>query len=204
MLNHAAYYIIKATDMNIGFDLDGVFIDKPPIIPKAIIEWLYKKHNHNLSYRIPKKWEQLVRKASHITILRPCIKTNRRYLKKMWDLNTHSYYLISGRFGFLEKETDKILSKHKINSYFSEKHINLQNEQPHVFKDRIIKKLKIDIYIDDDLDLLLYLAGINKNIDFYWIGRPKYAENIKLPTNVHQMENLKDFFDLHISKTFTS
>ena len=29
--------------MNIGFDLDKVFIDTPPFIPKTVIEKLYKK-----------------------------------------------------------------------------------------------------------------------------------------------------------------
>ena len=61
--------------MNIGFDLDNVLIGTPPLIPQSIIERLYRiKTNGELMYRIPSKFEQIIRVASHHSTLRPAIK----------------------------------------------------------------------------------------------------------------------------------
>lgn len=168
--------------MNIGFDLDKVFIDTPPFIPKTIIDKLYKKRdNGTLVYRIPGKYEQIIRRISHIPIFRPPIVKNMDFLKSIAK-DKNKLYLISSRYKFLEKATDALAKKYKLNKIFDEMHFNFLNEQPHVFKDRIIKKLKLDYYIDDDLSLLNYVAKKNPKVKFFWLTdrstRRKYAANI--------------------------
>ncbi|OGM18367.1 hypothetical protein A2686_04400 [Candidatus Woesebacteria bacterium RIFCSPHIGHO2_01_FULL_38_10] len=69
----------------IAFDLDGVFINKPPFIPRKVIEWLYRSHRNNkkLSYRMPTtKIERLIRSFSHHHLFRPPIKKNIEFAKK--------------------------------------------------------------------------------------------------------------------------
>lgn len=157
--------------MNIGFDLDRILIDHPPFLPDSIIDRLYKKkHISPLTYRIPSKPEQLIRKVSHYSLLRPAIKKNLQFIKNLSHKNSNKRYLVSGRFGFLERVTMSLANKHKFDTIFDNMYFNFNNEQPHLFKDKIIKKIRLDKYIDDDLDLLEYLAQHNKKTTFYWLN----------------------------------
>lgn len=158
--------------MNIGFDLDKVFIDYPFFLPDLLINKLYKKKaNGVLSYRIPKRPEQLLRLLIHHPILRQPIKENVEFMKKLAAQNTHTYYLISGRFGFLKSATKKLVQRHGIHKLFKNLYFNFANQQPHVFKNQIIQKLKIDRYVDDDLHLLTFLAKKNPKKKFFWLNK---------------------------------
>ena len=157
--------------MNIGFDLDKIFIDNPPFIPLSLINALYGEHsNGHLSYRIPGKIEQYIRKLSHAPFFRPPIKENIALLGK-YAQHKKNFFLISSRFGFLTKETNKIIKINHLNTLFSSMTFNPKNEQPHFFKDRIITKQHIDIFIDDDLPLLRFLAPRHPQISFFWFNK---------------------------------
>ncbi|OGH19075.1 MAG: hypothetical protein A3F31_01105 [Candidatus Levybacteria bacterium RIFCSPHIGHO2_12_FULL_38_12] len=181
--------------MNIGFDLDGIFIDKPPFVPKVIIERLYKKKNGAIKYRIPGRFEQIVRKISHAKLFRPAIKQNIKYLHKIHKFNSHRCYLISGRFGFIQKQTDHILNAYKISNVFYKRCVNLQSKQPHLFKNEMLKKLKIKKFVDDDLDLLIFLSKKNPSITFYWLNE---KENKKLSKNLFAIKNLQNILKRNI------
>lgn len=178
--------------MNIGFDLDKIFIDTPPFIPKSIIERLYKKRdNGTLLYRIPGPGEQIIRSISHLSFLRPPMKENLDFLR-IFSKNKNQLYLISSRFKFLEDKTKRIIEKYHFAKIFDEMYFNFANEQPHIFKNRIIKKLKLDYYIDDDRSLLKYVAKNNPRIKFFWLTNK--SKNIRLPENVFAVSKLKDVF----------
>src|SRR3989338_5991982 len=55
--------------------------------------------------------------------------------------NLHTF-LISGRFGFLRKKTEEWLERYKLKPFFKEIYFNFDNEQPHVFKNEIIRNDK--------------------------------------------------------------
>src|SRR5579871_1502149 len=157
--------------MNFGFDLDKVFVDYPPFMSSKIIDSLYKKRsNGSLLYRIPSRPEQLLRILSHFSPLRPPITRNIDFLKQLTKNTTHKYYLISSRFSFLEKTTDRLMKKQGFKKLFHSMVFNFEDLQPHIFKDRAIKKFHIDRYVDDDLDLLQYLAKHNPQTVFYWLN----------------------------------
>ncbi len=175
--------------MNIGFDLDGIFVDHPPLVPKSIIEWLYKKKGNGLSYRFPGKLEQKIRILSHIPILRPPIRNNLKSLRKA-DMN--NLFLVSSRFSFLKEMTFEWDKKNNIFSYFKKVYFNDEDKQPHLFKDEIIKREKITEFVDDDLDLLFYLARQNPNVCFFWLSTTR--AKIPLPPNIKSIRSLEDFF----------
>lgn len=143
----------------IGFDLDGVLINKPPFITKSLLEWLVRSHNTTkLSYRYPKhNLERWTRWLSHHPIFRPPLKNNIRIVKKLSREEKCRLYAISSRYKFLEERTKEWFRYHRLNDVFESIYINLNNEQPHLFKERMIKKLKIEVFIDDDLHLIQYL-----------------------------------------------
>jgi len=134
--------------IKIGFDLDGVIVGKPPLVPKGLIEFLVKKPaNSSLHFRFPKSClEQYVRKFSHFYLFRPPLRQNIDFIKK---LNSKKYelYVISGRYSFLTAETDCWLKKRGLENLFKAVFINLGNEQPHLFKERIIKELNWIIFL---------------------------------------------------------
>lgn len=145
--------------IRIGFDLDGVIVGKPPLVPKGLIEFLTKKPtNAFLHFRFPKSClEQHVRKFSHFYLFRPPLRQNIDFIKK---LNSKKYelYVISGRYSFLTFETDLWLKKRGLENLFKAVFINLGNEQPHLFKERIIKELNLDYFFEDDPDTVAYLG----------------------------------------------
>jgi hypothetical protein len=189
--------------MVIGFDFDRVFIDYPPFLPYSFVEYLYKgslvfrknrTKNIVLHYRFPGTLEQQLRILSHYPLFRHLIKENVTALKKISKEKKIKTYLVSSRFGFLQKRTERILEKYELNSYFDGVYFNFQNQQPHIFKEQTIRKLKIDTYVDDDLDLALYLSKKNPTLKIYWIGDGRKADG-PLPKNVFVIKDIKE---LHV------
>jgi hypothetical protein len=177
--------------MNIGFDLDGVFIDKPPFVPKIIIEGLYRKHaNSILVYRYPSHIEQFIRKVSHHQLFRPRIEKNLAFLRKHTH-KSYQWYLISSRFSFLRKETGKIIKAYGLREYFTKMIFNFDDYQPHIFKDTIIKKRNIHMYVDDDLPLLEFLVKRNPKTIFFWLNKSKKR---KLENNLFSITALDSIF----------
>lgn len=158
--------------MNVGFDLDKVFVNFPSFIPTKIIEWRYKERSAgSLRYRIPSKAEQIIRIFSHYPLFRLPITKNVEYVRKLALANKNKYYLISSRFSFLEERTAAIIKRYKFDKIFNALYFNYSNLQPHLFKDDVIKKLKLEMYVDDDLQLLEYLAKNNPKTNFFWLNK---------------------------------
>lgn len=178
--------------MNVGFDLDKIFINFPPFVPTKIIDWFYKgKPNGTLKYRIPGRVEQLLRQLLHYPLFRQPIKENIEFMKKIASENTHTYYLISSRFGFLKKTTEKLVHIYGIDKIFKSLHFNFSNQQPHIFKNEIIKKLNVDLYVDDDMQLLEYLSKDNPKVKFFWLNK---NVDRKLSGNLFAITHLSEMF----------
>lgn len=178
--------------MRIGFDLDGIFIDTPPLVSRKLLERFYKaKSKNKLLYRIPSYPEQLFRKATHLPFLRPGIQENITFLKSLSKKN-HQLYLISSRYKFLEKETYRFLKTHGIEKAFENIYLNSENQQAHLFKNDVIKKLKLDMHVEDDLALINFIAKENPKTKFFWFNPAK--EKKGLAKNVFSVVKLEEIF----------
>lgn len=145
--------------MRIGFDLDRIFINYPPFIPSKFIDWVYRNHNHHLSYRVPtSKLEIAIRKLSHWAIFRPAMRENIRFVQELSRNKKYDLFLISGRYSFLYDQSQKLLKQYGLIDPFKKIYLNKNNEQAHLFKEKIIKREKIQLFVDDDADLINYLA----------------------------------------------
>ena len=157
--------------MNIGFDLDKIFINFPPLVSSGIIDLFYKGNIKNeLKYRFPSKAEQIIRIFSHYPLFRPPITQNLDYVKNLALRNKNRHYLISSRFNFLKKRTDNLIKRYDFDKIFNAMYFNYENKQPHLFKIEIIKKLSLDKFVDDDLQLLEYLTDKNPMTEFFWLN----------------------------------
>lgn len=177
--------------MNIGFDLDEIFVGHPPFIPGWLIQKLYREdYNGILYYRIPGKLEQKIRQLSHLSLFRPPLTKNITYLKKLSKNSSYHLILVSSRFGFLKRQTRRILSITGLDVLFEKLFFNYKNEQPHVFKSKIIDREHIEKYIDDDLPLLLFLSKKNPETMFFWLNQTKKG---KLRKNLYAITAIKEF-----------
>lgn len=177
--------------MNLGFDLDKIFIDYPPFIPPEIINRLYKEKSDGLlAYRMPKKPEQILRIISHYHLFRAPISKNLEFVKKLKKRQNHKHFLISSRFSFLKKTTELVVKKNKLNELFDKLYFNFNDLQPHLFKNEIIRKLKIQRYVDDDLFLLKFVAAKNQKSLFFWLNnkvKKRLNKNIIAITDLSEM-----------------
>ncbi len=179
--------------MNIGFDLDKVFIDYPPFVPAGLIDKLYKKRDNGaLYYRIPSIPEKIIRRASHIRFFRPAIKENLEFLNNI-PKTGNKFYLISSRFSFLQNPTKNLIKKHNLDHLFDEMYFNFENKQPHVFKNDIIEKLNLDMYVDDDLSLIKHVAQKNPQTNFFWLNNT--IKNKRLTKNIFAISTLSSMFN---------
>lgn len=185
---------ISTRRVKIGLDLDGVLIDKPPFVPKRLLEWLVRAHkDRGLAYRFPKsKLEQQIRILSHYYLFRPPIRKSLEFAKSLANTNRYELYIISGRYSFLKDRTKQLLKKHQADSLFKKAIINLGDEQPHLFKEKMIKKLAIDIFVDDDLPLAQYLAKSMPPVKIFCLDqqqRPGFRADVCL---IQALEEILD------------
>lgn len=187
--------MVNEKKIKIGLDLDGVLVGKPFFIPKSLLEWLVRSHkNKELAYRYPScRFERWLRWLSHHYIFRPPIRKNLKVVRKLAKNRNYLFYLISGRYSFLEDRTYQWLKRYHLITLFEKISINLENEQPHKFKEKMIKKMKIEIFIDDDFSLIKYLAISSPDKKFFCIDGKKHkqAENLVcLSTSLEEIFNL--------------
>jgi hypothetical protein len=184
--------------MTIGFDLDKIFIDTPPFIPNSVIQRMYrKKANGVLLYRIPSRPEQLFRRVTHMPLLRPPIQNNLEFLRNI-PKEGNKLYLISSRYKFLESATNQLVKAYELDKIFDKLYFNYENKQPHIFKNEVLKKLKLDMYIDDDLALINHVAKDNPKTKFFWLetdGRTNVSNlHHPLEANVTPIKKLATIF----------
>lgn len=151
--------------IKIGFDLDGVIIGKPFFIPNALMEILVReRHKKGLSYRFPEsKLEINLRILSHYPFLRPPIKKNIKLIRELYKSRNYEIFVVSSRYSFLKNRTQEWFAHYNLHKFFKEIHINLNDEQPHKYKAKMIQQLKLNVFIDDDKPLLEYLRRTLKN-----------------------------------------
>jgi hypothetical protein len=178
--------------MNVGFDLDKIFINTPPVVPGKIIEWFYKeKNSRKLKYRMPSRAEQIIRIFSHYPIFRLPIRKNINYLESLNLANKNNYFLISSRFKFLKSRTDELIKRFNFDKMFNGMYFNYSNLQPHEFKNEMIRKLNIDLFVDDDLQLLEYLTEKNIKTKFFWLNG---KINKPLKKNLFAIKHISEIF----------
>lgn len=180
--------------MNIGFDLDKVFIDYPPLVSPKLIDRLYKKRDNGvLIYKIPGYPEQIIRRLSHLSFLRPAIKENMEFLRSV-PKKGNKLYLISSRFKFLEKRTEKLVKRFGLDKIFDDLFFNYNNLQPHIFKQEVIQKLNLDFYVDDDLSLIKHVAKTNPKTKFFWLNQGE--NNSVVSSNIFAITKLENIFNI--------
>jgi hypothetical protein len=151
---------MKRKKLRVGFDLDGVLLYNPARIVRPIISLMKKKKvlidREELEFYVPKPgvgqffWE-LLHKSS------VWVAPGFEQIEQLKNQKLIEPYLITGRFGHLKQDYLKWKQKMRADQLFLNCYMNDRDEQPHLFKERMIKELKLDVFIEDNWDIVQYL-----------------------------------------------
>lgn len=145
--------------LKVGFDMDGVILYNPARLVRPLISHLKDvgliKRKRMQFFRPRPGWQTLMWRLFHKSSVFPApgLETLRELVKK----GEIEAYLITGRFSELKSDYQHWMKKIKADEIFKECFINDQNEQPHLFKERMAKELNLDVFIEDNWDIVNYL-----------------------------------------------
>ncbi len=149
--------------LRVGFDLDGVILYNPARIARPIIAFIKKflLKKGGLRFYCPQSpVEKLIWRLLHWSsfIVAPGFSE----LKTLAQSGEIEVYIITARFDFLKDDFHWWMNRLKTNRSFKGCFYNDSNEQPHCFKERMIKKLELDIFVEDNWDIVNYLNSHGK------------------------------------------
>lgn len=159
--------------IRIGFDLDGVILDNPSRILRSLISRSKKAHlfpRKELEFYHPNSsLEQLLWSLVHKSSYK--LADGFVNLEKLALAHKNlEIYVVSARFACLKDDTikwKKIINRHNI---FKEIYFNDCDEQPHFFKKKMLKKLALDYFVEDNWDVASYLANNQQKTQIWWLS----------------------------------
>lgn len=155
--------------IRVGFDLDGVLFFNPLRIVRAPIEFAKKHllHKDPSHFYVPQTLpEQILWRAVHMSSLMPAIGWQR--IRKLKEKGLIEPYLITARFKCLQNDFKRCIKTLEADSYFTGCYQNLDNEQPHLFKEKMVKQLGIEYYVEDNWNIVNHLSK-NTDAKVLWI-----------------------------------
>ncbi len=182
--------------IKIGFDLDGV-------LARHYLDRFWFKVRRNKERRLaiksrrqyfyPEKWFEKFF-LTIINRIRKISSLDQEEIKALAGREDIEVYLVTARFGFLQNLTLDWLEKNNLIGCFSQVFINKENEDPTRFKASVINDQRLNIFIDDDLEVLEKLSSQTKT-KLFWLV-PNWR---KVEENGHRgivaVNSLKEVFD---------
>ncbi len=153
----------------VGLDFDGVVAYNPFRIARAPISYVKRRllGVTKTQFYVPRnRFEQIFWVVMFESSIFPARGTAllRQLIHERW-IEAH---LVTGRFNFMKDRLFSWLSRYKLTDLFSTISVNDKNEQPHQFKERVLKKGNFDYYVEDNLDIVRYLHG-KTSTRIFWI-----------------------------------
>lgn len=155
--------------IRIGLDFDGVVAYNPFRIIRAPVKWFKRKFLgiKKLTFYVPKnEGSRLLWSIIHESSIFPAIGVE--LLKEMARNPKYEFHLVTARFGFLKDNLYHWLEKNHLIGVFKTINVNDNLEQPHLFKERVLEELRLDIFVEDNLDIVDHLIH-NSKTKIYWI-----------------------------------
>ncbi len=160
--------------LKIGFDLDGVILENPIRTLRPIAEKLkpifFPKKDSNSFYFPKTKIEKWAWKLLHKTSFQPAKGIEK--LQKLVKKRKIKAYLITGRYRILKGDFENWLKIINADKIFSACFMNVDNLQPNFFKEKMIKKLQLDIFVEDNWGIIKRLNSATKKTKIFWITNP--------------------------------
>ncbi len=178
--------------LRVGLDLDGVILYNPARIARPIAalakKLLLKKKK--VSFTVPKKkWEQYIWYLMHKSsiFVAPGFDT----IKQLAKEGKIEVYIITGRYSFLKDDLEKWLKKIGAETFIKKWYYNKNDDQPHTYKEKLVRELKLDFFVEDNWDIVKHLNTTlkteNPKLKVFWIYNI-FDQKIQYP---HKFSSLK-------------
>ncbi|MEI6532214.1 MAG: hypothetical protein WCO06_00085 [Candidatus Roizmanbacteria bacterium] len=148
--------------LRIGLDLDGVILYNPARIIRPLIALIKNQLGiKKTKFYIPKKpWEKQLWLLFHKSSL--YVAPGFRDIQKLADKKLVKVYIITARYSFLKDDFEKWISKSKADTFVEAYFHNTNDEQPHIYKEKMIQSLDLDYFVEDNLDIVRHLTSQNQ------------------------------------------
>lgn len=146
---------MKNKPIQVGIDFDGVLAYNPFRVARAPVAFV-KKHilgATSTHFYIPKtSVEKTIWTILHESSIFPAVGVG--LLEELVHTKQIEAHLVTARYSFLQDNLYKWLQYHNLEHIFSSITINKNDEQPHVYKTRVINEMKFDYFIEDNWDIV--------------------------------------------------
>jgi len=144
--------------LRIGFDLDGVVLYNPARIirrPVTMIKHLIVPKKEKQFYIPHSKPEKALWHMLHWSsfMVSPGFETIQAMARK----GLIEPYIVTARYSFLRKDFEYWAKRLNFRVHFKGHFMNDKDEQPHEFKERMVKELKLDMFVEDNLNIVEHL-----------------------------------------------
>lgn len=161
-----------AQPLRVGFDLDGVILYNPARVIRPIVaavkQRLLGEPQSKVSFYVPHRaWEQkiwIVLHKSSLFLAPGFEKIEQMVARKQIDA-----YIITARYDFLSHDFEDWIIKMRADTYTKAYHHNEKNQQPHLYKEAMIRRYDIDVFVEDNLDIVEHLQKTFPDKTIIWI-----------------------------------
>lgn len=189
----------KKRPLKVGFDLDGVILYNPIRIVRPIFSVFRKLflHKKKSAFYIPKtRLEKLLWLLVHKSSLfvAPGVEDLQQLIKQ----GKVEAYIITGRYDSLKTDFEKWMERIEAKKYFKQYLHNSKEEQPFQFKKRMIKKFNLDIFVEDNWDIIQLLNHDPKmKTKIFWIHNA-LDQTIPYPYKFPSLKKAVEFIERQI------
>ena len=158
--------------LKVGFDLDGVLLYNPARVSRPIFTFVKKllrvDRSHDKIFTIPKSKKSIwLMKVLHYSSF--MVAPGYRQVVKMIKSGQIEAHLVTARFSYLKEDFNKWLNILDADDVFVSIHQNEKDEQPHLYKAKKVKELELDVFIEDNWDIVNHLRTIYPEKNILWI-----------------------------------
>lgn len=188
--------------LKVGFDLDGVILYNPIRVLRPVASALrfFKPllfHEKKDSFYFPNSpLEKLLWKILHKTSFK--IADGVEEIKKLSKKGAIEPYIITARYSFLKDDFNHWVKKLNNKPYFKYCHYNKNDIQPNAFKEKMIKELKLDVFIEDNWGVIQKLNGSLPKTKIFWVSNI-LDRNIKYQYKFFSLQEAIDYLATLIS-----
>lgn len=150
--------VAKTKKIRIGFDFDGVLFYNPIRLLRPLLDLVkkYILHVPSTTFYVAKTPSSYaLMRLVHASSFMPNVGL-RDFLKLLNNPNIE-VYVVTARQQFLMPDLYRLLKLYGVHIPHNIIYCNEHDEQAHIFKERTMKKLGLDFYVEDNWDIVKYI-----------------------------------------------
>jgi len=152
----------KQAKIMVGFDFDGVVFFN---VARVLRPFIYFVKRYIFGIKVTKFYipQHPLAKRIALFLHKTSYKPNAGFdlFLKMLNNPRYEVYIVTARMGFMQEDIYKILKNYDIKGL--KKVIqNKKDEQPHLYKERVVKHLKLEYFVEDNWDIVKHLHETTK------------------------------------------